>query len=338
MAMTDSKTVNSEAVTEPWVRRNKKALMIACGVVVGILVVIVGFGVAIYKYKQDNVVVNTVSAIVPYPIATAGTSIVSYHDYLFELGSIKHYFKYQNIETTSADGKKRLSDTSLQLIDQLIDTTVLHQQEAKYKITVTKKEVDDQIDQIVKTAGGTDKVKQVLDQYYGWTLDQFRVKVQDQLAKQKLQDKITSDDTVNAAAKAKAEDILKQLHNGADFATLAKKYSQDSSASAGGDLGTFGRGKMIKAFEDAAFALQPGQISGIVKTQFGYHIIMVIDKPTPDTVHAAHILIKSVDFDTWLADQRAASHVHVYFDSGDFAKYLKDKAAQPAPTTDTMTQ
>lgn len=75
-----------------------------------------------------------------------------------------------------------------------------------------------------------------------------------------------------------AKEILSKLEAGEKFEDLAKEYGTDGTKDAGGSLGTFGRGQMVKEFEDAAFALQPGEISDPVKTQFGYHIIMVTDK------------------------------------------------------------
>ena len=86
-----------------------------------------------------------------------------------------------------------------------------------------------------------------------------------------------NDPKADAAAKAKADDVLKQLKAGADFAKLAQQYSDDTgSAKQGGELGNVSRGIMVKPFEDALFALQkPGDIAGPVKTQFGYHIVQL---------------------------------------------------------------
>jgi hypothetical protein len=71
-----------------------------------------------------------------------------------------------------------------------------------------------------------------------------------------------------------AEEILARAKKGEDFAELANAYSDDGDGEGGGDLGFFGRGRMVKPFEDAAFGLKPGKVSGIVETQYGYHIIM----------------------------------------------------------------
>jgi peptidyl-prolyl cis-trans isomerase C len=88
-------------------------------------------------------------------------------------------------------------------------------------------------------------------------------------------------------ARKKAESILERIHKGEDFETLAKDNSDDpGSKSNGGDLGYFGHGRMVPAFEQAAFALKPGQVSGIVESQFGFHIIRVEDIRQQDATDA----------------------------------------------------
>jgi parvulin-like peptidyl-prolyl isomerase len=105
-----------------------------------------------------------------------------------------------------------------------------------------------------------------------------------------------------AKARSTAEDIVRRARAGENFEALAKEYSSDpSNKDKGGDLGWFGRGRMVKAFEDAAFALQPGQVSDVVQTQFGYHIIKLEERRNgtsqtgqpEEQLHARHILIPS---------------------------------------------
>jgi peptidyl-prolyl cis-trans isomerase D len=80
---------------------------------------------------------------------------------------------------------------------------------------------------------------------------------------------------VHQAQKLKAADILEQAKGGEDFSALAKQYSEGPSGPNGGDLGLFSRGQMVKPFEDAVFSLQVGEISDVVQTDFGYHIILL---------------------------------------------------------------
>lgn len=87
-----------------------------------------------------------------------------------------------------------------------------------------------------------------------------------------------TDESELRAKRDELAEIRREIVNGADFAEVAKERSEGPSASNGGQLGQFGRGQMVPAFEEAAFALEPGEVSDIVETQFGYHIIEVLDK------------------------------------------------------------
>jgi peptidyl-prolyl cis-trans isomerase D len=106
----------------------------------------------------------------------------------------------------------------------------------------------------------------------------------------------------DGAVKAKAEDVLKQAKApGADFAALAKKYSEDdANAKNGGDLDFFGKGRMVPEFDRVAFSMEPGQMSDLVKTEYGYHIIKLTDKKPGGTKKLDEVrpqLIEQLAFD-----------------------------------------
>lgn len=109
-------------------------------------------------------------------------------------------------------------------------------------------------------------------------------------------------DKKKAEAKEKAEEVLKKAKAGEDFAKLAKEYSDDTSnAESGGELGAFTYGQMVEEFSKAAFALDKGEISDIVETSYGYHIIKVTDKAT--TYEAAKDSVKSALLSTQFSEE-----------------------------------
>jgi peptidyl-prolyl cis-trans isomerase D len=117
--------------------------------------------------------------------------------------------------------------------------------------------------------------------YYNQHRDQYEVKDQVKVRHILIAVPQGADAKTDAAAKAKAEDLLKQIRGGANFAELAQKNSDDPGSKAqGGELGWLDRGKTVPEFDKAAFSLPVGQTSDIIKTQFGYHILQVEDKKT----------------------------------------------------------
>ncbi|MCD6270011.1 MAG: SurA N-terminal domain-containing protein [Deltaproteobacteria bacterium] len=127
-------------------------------------------------------------------------------------------------------------------------------------------------EQLLSKAEVTDA--QVTD-FYEKNIERFKVK--EQIKARHILIKIAPDASAEETEKARGEilEILKKVKSGSDFAELAKKFSQGPSNSMGGDLGWFGHGSMVKAFEDAAFALKPGEVSEPVRTRFGFHLIKI---------------------------------------------------------------
>jgi foldase protein PrsA len=295
---------------------NRKLIVIAgISALTALLVTLVTFGVLIYKYKNESRAVQIMSQIVPYPVLSVNGNPLwntsTYGEYLFELTSVKKFYQSQGQDLNSEEGKQRLVELKQELLKQMEDNQIIKQEAAKERITVTSKEVDEEYNKLVENAGGPDKVKETLQNLYGWTIADFKEKVRFSLVQKKLADKISNDPNRNGTAKAKAEDLLNQIKNGADFAEIAKANSEDSSASNGGDLGFVEKGQTVPEFEEEAFKLENGQVSGIVKTQYGFHIIKVTEKQE-DKVKVSHILIKGVDLESWLEEQRNKAKLSRY--------------------------
>jgi peptidyl-prolyl cis-trans isomerase C len=126
-----------------------------------------------------------------------------------------------------------------------------------------------------------------------------------------------ADASQKAEAKKKIDLVQAKLQKGEDFGALAKEYSEGPSGPEGGDLGYFTRGQMVKPFEDAAFAMKPGEVSGVVETKFGYHLIKVTDKKPETTMSYDEVKTRLEEF---LKQRKMQEEINVY------VKRLEEKA------------
>ena len=203
------------------------------------------------------------------------------------------------------------------VIDSLINRELLLQQSKAKGITTDEADIDNSIDQIKRRLEAGQSFESLMEEM-GITMETMRKQVGEASAIQKLLEaevypqamvsekdsriffennpqyfkkpeevkashiliQVAPDagDEEKEAARKKIEDIQKKIETGDDFADLARQYSEGPSSVNGGDLGYFDRKKMVKPFSDAAFDLEPGQVSNLVETRFGYHLIKVHDK------------------------------------------------------------
>jgi peptidyl-prolyl cis-trans isomerase D len=163
--------------------------------------------------------------------------------------------------------------------------------------------------------------------YYDAHKEQYQVKEQVKVRHILIAVPAGSDAKTDAAAKAKAEDLLKQIKAGGNFADLASKNSDDPGSKVqGGELGWLDRGKTVPEFDKVAFTLAPGQTSDLVKTQFGYHILQVEDKKTAHLRPLAEVKPEIVPV---LEQQKAGAAEQTFASSlaSDAKKNGMDKAA-----------
>jgi hypothetical protein len=295
------------------------AVTVAAVVVALAAVVVIVFGVMIYVYKSDNAAVKAVSDVVPYPVEQVNGHFVRYGDYLFEVDANER--AYQNnaklnnqpaVNFNSSDGKKLLKQIKQHSMTTLESNALVAQLAAQWHVNVSDKDVNNLINQLYQRYGGKDTLLKTLNQIYGWNISDLKKVVRQQLLQQKLQEKVTSDPKAAASAKATAEDVLSKLKGGSDFATLAKQKSQASYASNVGDMGSVTKDQVPAELWSAANALQPGQVSDVVKEQYGYEIVKVLDKPDANTIHVQHILINTTNFNDYFQQQLKKAKIRHY--------------------------
>lgn len=265
------------------------------------------FAGLIYIGKMDNNLVKKVAKVIPYPIVIVNFNPVTLADYNFEASYIEHFYTQSQREVPEAIGK--------QITDQLIDNKILETKAPSYGVKISKTDIDNTITDLINQSGGQQEVEKVLSSYYGLTLTDFRKLVKDQLLQMKMKETVpvqvqashilikvdkAADQATVDAAKAKADGLHQQLVGGTDFATLAKTNSDDTgSRDTGGDLGWFGRGDMVKQFEDQAFSMKPGDLSQPIRTDYGWHIIKVTDRKG----------FEDMSFNDWLASVRSKAYI-----------------------------
>jgi parvulin-like peptidyl-prolyl isomerase len=158
----------------------------------------------------------------------------------------------------------------------------------------------------------------------------FRTRLQQSMLREKVQTAIGQEQVADTqeevharhilvATQEQATDVLTQLQGGADFAQLAQQVSLDpGSKDKGGDLGWFARGVMDKPFEEAAFALQAGQLSDVVHGANGYHLIQVLERDPARAVPAAQLpQLRQKAFTDWLATRRSSQDVKLQLSQGE---------------------
>lgn len=194
----------------------------------------------------------------------------------------------QGLDVNSAAGKEQLKSLKQQVLDQLINDLVIIQQADKEGVKFSDNDVNARLAQMVSDAGSVDKLNTYLSSNQ-MTLGDLCTQLRTQMFGEAMLSRVTSTVQTNeeqvhvrhilVKTSQQAQSLLAQIRQGKDFATLAKQNSDDeASKSNGGDLGWIPKGMMEPQFEAVAFQLRPGQVSDVVQTQFGFHIIKVEER------------------------------------------------------------
>lgn len=268
---------------------------------------------ALYKFKTTSDFMYQVTKVVPFPVARIGSNFVSYESYLFEVKHYIHYYSTQaDVDFDSDSGKHQLSAYKVRAQDKIINDAYAKIIANQKNITISEQEVNDEI--VIyrnqnRLGSNDDELKAVLHDFWGWSIDDFKRTLRQQL----LNEKVVA--ALDTEAKQKAEETLVQLRAGKDFAELAKQVSEDPVSSQ--NKGNFGflidrnNRDVSPSTVRALFNLKTGEISDIVNIGYGLEILKNIEEKD-GKIKAAHIVFNFKDINEYLGEVKDQKPARTY--------------------------
>jgi parvulin-like peptidyl-prolyl isomerase len=310
-------------------------------------------------------------------IASVGSATVTQEQFDQILAQAKAQFaSQQGAPPFPKEGTADYDKLKANIVNYLVQNELIKQQAADMDVTVTQKQLDERIKQIIESSQiGSRKKLDALLKKQGVTMEQLRTQLEAQMLQDAVRAKVGADakvteaqlkayfndpankaqfvvaDSVDArhvlvdkkADAVKVQKLLAADPSDANWAKVAKKYSIDTTTKdKGGVLGTFGKGRMVPAFDTVAFSIKPGTISVPVKSQFGWHVIEVTKKTPgssqtyeeakPTIEQALKFQLQAKAWETWLAEAQKKAEL-MYADGFDPKTLTASPSPAPSPTS-----
>lgn len=241
-----------------------------------------------------------------------------------QVAQVEAFFIQEGLDLESAEGSERLAQARLQVLEQMIDQELIRQAALGMGVSISESQLESSLQDIIGQSGGREAFDQSL-QAMSATYEDFRQMLLDQLLSEAVYGEITASISSTAeqaharhilvTSREQAEDAWARLQAGEDFAYLAREYSEDiSSRETGGDMGFFPRGVMPPEVEEVAFGMEVGAVSGMVESQFGFHIIQVLERNEREMSVEVFESLRQQTFMQWLQEQRENSTIDRFVD------------------------
>ena len=248
---------------------------------------------------------------------------VYWRDYQKQVAEWESAFIGQNEGLDEQEQKEMLAQGRRQVLNVMIEQTLIEQAAAREGVVISDAEVDAVIARDIQENGGEAQFKSWLEANQ-WTHEEYKTRQRSMMISSQMFERVTSNVPTKAeqvhvrhilvATEEEASKILTQLQGGADFAVLAREHSLDpSTKESGGDLGFFSTGTLVvPEVEEAAFSLSVGQTSDVIHTAMGYHIIEVLERVQDmDLTEESWQALKEVTFRRWISELWAAANVEI---------------------------
>jgi parvulin-like peptidyl-prolyl isomerase len=260
---------------------------------------------SLYRFNTTNTFMYRVTQVIPFPVGRAGSDFVAYENYLFELRHYIHYYQtQQKVDFSTESGQRQLEAFRERALDGVINDAYVKQLAKKHNVSVSDQEVNDQVAVVQAQNRLTDNPKvfeEVLKEFWGWSVDDFKRELRQQLLAQKVVA------TLDTGTHQRADEVLAKVKAGEDFGALAKQYSQDqNTAPNGGEYGitiTPTNRDVPSQVVAELFKMQPGQTSGIINAGATLEIVKLTELKGTEA-KASHISFNFKDIETYLKPLR----------------------------------
>lgn len=289
-------------------------LIIGSGVfIVGVVGVLL---IGIYRLMWGGMFPMLFAAFFHLPAAKISETYIPYARFQEDITTLGFFFQYQRSKNPEFP-MPSLGEVRTDVLTRLMRNAVVEKFAQEHGIVVSSEDVQQASASIFAEMGDEENAKAVLKETYNWSREEYQERVLvPLLLEQKINQYVQGEDSFQKEVQTKAQGVLERLQKGESFETLAREFGEDGTAEKGGDLGYFAKGVMVPEFEQAAFSLPVGKVSDLVKTQFGYHIILVEDVKKKgkeiNEVKARHILFRFIDAGAVLEKEFESAKKQVY--------------------------
>ena len=292
----------------------------------GAAVFLVLFGFGIYRWGWHGGVTRIVTTVLPYPAAIVDGAVIRYGDFEDNVAVLERFYETERKRAPAGSVIPDGAEIRKRVLDRMIRDRLAENLASRYGVDIGSSDVTKAYESSIldQSARGNTaarakaelQAEESLDTLYGLSKSQFKDHMlRPFLVRQKLQEVLAKDETLNAEKRKKAEAALAELKAGKDFKSVAIAYSEDPAVAAtGGDRGLNGPGLLPAEVDKEAFALQPGDLGPIITSALGYHVIKVSDLQKSkdgkvEKVHLYEILVKPIQVDDYLNVQMKSASI-----------------------------
>jgi parvulin-like peptidyl-prolyl isomerase len=286
----------------------------------GLLIISLG----VYRFDWNNRFMQFSERVIPFPaVYVKGAGIVTIGEVKKDSKAVQKFYESQDfdqvgmrVDFSTDQGKKRLKIKEKDIVNKLIENKIIEALAKKREIFISDTTAEEEINRNIDQFSNRQNLMSELNRLYGWSLENFKEKVvKPELYGEKLSEAYSTEiDTAPQEKKIKSlyERVASKKE---DFAKVAQETSDGQSSNNGGDLGWSAKDQLVAEVGDAAFSMKQGQISDVIASPLGFHVIKLeeIKNDNGETlVHLRQIFIKKTTFSDWLKDQMRKYQVLVF--------------------------